>query len=77
MKATLSGQKTIITQPAITKTISEINVIYMIDNPIEKTLTVATKELGRVIVFEGQEYDDAGQWTDSDVINKLLTMYNV
>jgi hypothetical protein len=77
MKATLSGQKTIITQPAITKTISEINVIYMIDNPIEKKLTVVTKELGQVVVFEGQSYIDAGQWTDLDVIDRLLVMYNV
>jgi hypothetical protein len=77
MKATLSGQKTIITQPAITKTISEINVIYMIDNPTEKKLTVVTKELGQVVVFEGQSYIDAGQWTDLDVIDRLLVMYNV
>jgi hypothetical protein len=77
MKATLSGQKTIITQPAITKTISEINVMYMIDNPMEKKLTVVTKELGQVVAFEGQSYIDAGQWTDLDVIDRLLVMYNV
>ena len=76
MKAILSGAKTIITQPAVTKTISEINVIVMIDNPVQKTLTVSTKELGQVVVFEGQEYVNAGQWTDTDVINKLLSMYN-
>ena len=77
MKATLSGQKTIITQPAITKTISEINVMYMIDNPMEKKLTVVTKELGQLVAFEGQSYIDAGQWTDLDVIDRLLVMYNV
>jgi hypothetical protein len=77
MKATLSGQKTIITQPAVTKTISEINVMYMIDNPMDKKLTVVTKELGQVVVFEGQSYIDAGQWTDLDVIDRLLVMYNV
>jgi hypothetical protein len=77
MKATLSGQKTIITHPAVTKIISEINVMYMIDNPMDKKLTVVTKELGQVVVFEGQSYIDAGQWTDMDVIDKLLTMYNV
>jgi len=77
MKATLSGQKTIITQPAVTKTISEINIMYMIDNPTEKKLTVVTKELGQIIVFEGQSYIDAGQWTDLDVIDRLLVMYNV
>ena len=77
MKAILSGQKTIITQPATTKTISEINVMYMIDNPMEKKLTVVTKELGQVVVFEGQSYIDAGQWTDLDVIDRLLVMYNV
>ena len=77
MKAILSGQKTIITQPATTKTISEINVMYMIDNPMEKKLTVVTKELGQVVVFEGQSYIDAGQWTDLDVIDRLLVIYNV
>jgi len=77
MKATLSGQKTIITQPATTKTISEINIMYMIDNPMEKKLTVVTKELGQVVVFEGQSYIDAGQWTDLDVIDRLLVIYNV
>jgi len=77
MKAILSGQKTIITQPAVTKTINEINIMYMIDNPTEKKLTVVTKELGQVVVFEGQSYIDAGQWTDLDVIDRLLVIYNV
>jgi hypothetical protein len=77
MKAILSGQKTIITQPAVTKTISEINVMYMIDNPMDKKLTVVTKELGQVVVFEGQSYINIGQWTDLDVIDRLLVMYNV
>jgi len=77
MKAILSGQKTIITQPAVIKTINEINIMYMIDNPTEKKLTVVTKELGQVVVFEGQSYIDAGQWTDLDVIDRLLVIYNV
>jgi hypothetical protein len=51
--------------------------MYMIDNPTEKKLTVVTKELGQIIVFEGQSYIDAGQWTDLDVIDRLLVMYNV
>lgn len=80
MKITFTTNKTIVLKPqevipARTITLKEINILSMIDNPVSKTLVVNTKELGNIMVYQGQSYIDAGQWTDTDVINKIKSMY--
>jgi len=80
MKVEFTNEKTITvtpakTIPARTLKLKEINILSMIDNPVAKTLIVNTKELGNIMVYQGQSYTDAGQWTDTDVINKIKSMY--
>jgi hypothetical protein len=64
------------TLPAITKTLTGLTITHMIDDPINKTVVVQTKEIGRIKLWEGVEYDNVGQWTDTDVINKILEKYS-
>lgn len=65
-----------ITTPAKTKTVTEFNILAMTDLPTEKKVYVTTEELGRILLWEGQSYDEAGQWTDEDVANKLIELYS-
>jgi hypothetical protein len=48
-------------------------VIYeMIDNPAQKRVTVHTMGApGRIVLWEGAEYDAIGNWTNQDVIDRI------
>ena len=58
------------------KTISSLTIISVIDQPINKTVVVSTKEIGKFIIWQGAEYDAIGQWTDTDVQNRILEIYS-
>ncbi len=62
--------------PARTKKTSKITVAYIIDNPDKKVVTACSKEIGNIVLWEGEAYDTIGQWTDTDVINKINQIYN-
>lgn len=74
-EVTLVPERTI-TTPAKTKTISEFNILYTADYPIEKKVFTFTEELGKILLWEGAEYDAIGQWTDDDVSNRLIELYS-
>lgn len=57
------------------KTITELTIQQMIDNPNQKVIAVGTLELGRIVLWKDEEYDAIGQWTDADVETKLKAMY--
>jgi hypothetical protein len=58
------------------KTISSLTIISVIDQPINKTVVVSTKEIGKFIIWQGAAYDAIGQWTDTDVQNRILEIYS-
>lgn len=70
---------TITFEPAIViKTIGGINittkkvvVTEMIDNPSDKTVTVITNNNTSYLLWKGPAYDTIGQWTNTDVTNRL------
>ena len=64
-----------IVTPQVVKTVSEITITHMTDNPIDKMVSVRTKELGRVVLWKDAEYDAIGQWTDSDVEARLHELF--
>lgn len=52
--------------------LSEINVQRVVDITDQKICKVFIKELGEpIVIWEGAAYDAAGQWTDTDVQNRL------
>jgi hypothetical protein len=59
------------------KTISTITVIEIIDNPTKKTVVAKTEELGLIRLWKDAEYNAIGQWTDTDVINRINELYNL
>jgi hypothetical protein len=76
MRVILDNPKEVIVVPERKRTITEFNVVEMVDNPMRKIVEVTTEELGRIILWKDADYDAAGQWTDTDVANKLKQLYS-
>lgn len=67
-----------IIQPEISEFVSKLTISRIIDYPEEKCVKCFFKELlYPVVLWEEDEYDLIGQWTDSDVIQKLNQIYNI
>lgn len=75
MKITLGSPVDVVTVPEQKKTISELTIQQLIDNPNRKIVTANTVELGRIVLWEGADYDAIGQWTDADVISRINALY--
>jgi hypothetical protein len=59
--------------PAITK----VTVKKVVDNKEKSKVIAHVKEFtGKITLWEGDTYTSIGQWTDTDVENRLLEIYN-
>ena len=57
--------------------ITKLTIIKMIDIPVAKAVRVRTKEIKTPItLWKDAEYDAIGQWNDTDVNNRLQSLYN-
>lgn len=74
MKIILDKEKEVVVVKELKKTITEITVNHVTDLPEQKRVEAITHELGLVVLWQGEEYDAIGQWTDTDVINKLKSL---
>jgi len=74
MKVTLETQKEVVLVKELKITVSEITVLELKDLPERKRVEAITAEIGIVVLWEGEAYDAIGQWTDTDVINKLKSL---
>lgn len=77
MEITLKKAKEIVVFAERKKTITKVEIIEVIDNSKSKIVSAKTNEFGTVILWKGEEYDTIGQWTDTDVINKIKSIYNL
>jgi hypothetical protein len=77
MKITLDTPKDIVIVPQYTQQFSEIEIEEMIDRPSEKRVRVRLRNLSEVTLWEGSDYDEIGQWTDQDVIDRIKEIYNI
>ena len=75
MKITFETPKKIIVVKEIKQTIEELTVEEIIDNPEKKFAKAYTNELGIILLWEGEDYTKAGQWTDTDVVNRIKELY--
>jgi hypothetical protein len=75
-KQIITEAKTLIISPEKVTTINSIQVTNVLDDPINKKVFASTKEVGNLLLWEGDSYDAIGQWTDTDVANKILEMYS-
>ena len=76
MEIQLSQPKDVVVIKELKKTIEKVTVLELIDNSSKKQVIANTQELGYVTLWKGADYDAIGQWTDTDVTNKLLELYN-
>ena len=67
----------VITIPEKKKTINSITVLSMTDEPNIKKVSIKTLEIGLITLWEGEAYDEIGQWTDQDVIDRIKEIYNI
>jgi len=74
MKIVLDTEKEVVVVKELKKTITEITVNQVNDLPQQKRVEAITNELGIIVLWEGADYDAIGQWTDTDVINKLKSL---
>jgi hypothetical protein len=74
MKIVLDTEKEVVVVKEVKKTITEITVKQVNDLPEQKRVEAYTNELGVITLWEGEAYDAIGQWTDTDVINKLKSL---
>lgn len=69
-------EETYYTPPVTPIRIESIRVLEISDNPEQKVVRVITDlPIGIITIWEGDDYDLIGQWTDDDVINRLKEMF--
>ena len=78
LKITLDTPTTIVKQPLIEETITELTIDSIIDMPKEKKVIVFVK--GRRIELtqlSGDNYDSPNEWTNTDVIAAVRAHYGI
>lgn len=76
MKITFETSVEVVVVKELKRTVDEITVLEVVDSPERKTVRAFTQELGVFNLWEGAAYDAIGQWTDTDVINKITELVN-
>jgi hypothetical protein len=76
MEIQLSQPKDVVIVKERKKTIEKITVLEIIDNSSKKQVTANTQELGYIMLWKDAAYDAIGQWTDTDVVNRINELYN-
>jgi hypothetical protein len=77
MQINLNAPKKIVLQEEKSVTINSLTITRVVDLPKQKVVRCFCEELEEaVILWEGADYDAAGQWTDADVQARLNTLYN-
>ena len=57
---------------------NEIVIVRMVDRPQDKIIRVFFENCEFPIdLWAGDEYDVVGQWTDTDIINRIKSLYNI
>lgn len=77
MQINLQNPKKVVLQEEKSKTVNTLTVARVVDLPKKKIVRCFVEELDQAIVlWEGDAYDAAGQWTDADVVARLTELYS-
>tara|TARA_R110000744_G_scaffold361898_1_gene469821 strand:+ start:1326 stop:1556 length:231 start_codon:yes stop_codon:yes gene_type:complete len=76
MKIKLEIPKEVVVVPERRITISEIEILEIIDSKNEHKLYVITSQLGIINLWTGIEYIANADWTNNDVIEKIKEIYS-
>jgi hypothetical protein len=77
MEITLKKAKEIVVFAERKKTITKVEITEVVDDFKRKIITAKTNEFGSIILWKDEDYVTIGQWTDTDVINKIKSIYNL
>jgi hypothetical protein len=78
MQINLNTPKKIVIQEEKSKNIETLTVSRVVDLPKQKLVRCFLEEIDEpVVLWEGDAYDQIGQWTDSDVSDRLSEIFNV
>ena len=76
MRVDLNGTKTITVVPAQTKTLSSLTIDRVVDLQGDKKVFAIINELYEPVdLWVGADYDAVGQWTDTDVANRIREIF--
>ena len=77
MQINLQNPKKVILQEEKSKIVTTLTVTRLVDLPKKKMVKAFIEELDEpVVLWVGEAYDAAGQWTDSDVEARLTELYS-
>lgn len=72
----LGGKKVIKQVAGKNFELSKIEISSIEDSFTDKKVVAKIKGFpGEIVLWEGESYDTAGQWTDTDVANRIKEMY--
>lgn len=76
MEVNLNGNKEIVLVQEQKLTVDKLTIQRMVDLPAQKKVVAFVNELHKpIVLWEGEAYDNAGQWTDADVSARILELY--
>jgi len=76
MKITFEDKKKYIIRPEESKEVKTVTIGQIMDNYRQKKITAITEEIGMITLWSGSQYDAIGQWTDTDVENRINEILN-
>lgn len=77
MEIQFNEEKTVVVRPAETKKLTKLTIDRVTDVPSEKKVYARVKEIVNIItLWSDDEYDNIGQWTDVDVVNRIHQMFS-
>jgi hypothetical protein len=72
----LGGKKVVKEIPARNIEVSKIEIMSIEDSAVTKKVVAKVKGFpGQIVLWEGEAYDAIGQWTDTDVANRIKEIY--
>ena len=75
MKIIFNTQKELVVTQEVKNTFTSVTVSSVTDRPGMKLVTVNLLEGFSIVLWENEAYDAIGQWTDTDVINRINELY--
>jgi hypothetical protein len=77
MQINLQNPKKVVLQEEKSKTVNTLTVVRLVDLPKKKMVRCFIEELeDPIVLWEGAAYDAIGQWTDTNVQERLTELYS-
>lgn len=72
----LGGQKVVKKLGDLEIKSDKIKIRQFIDSPVDKTVVALTMGApSKILLWEGADYDAIGQWTETDVANRVIALF--